>query len=352
MINSAIKRHKQLSTGVTLLMFLLLACSKGKMNKAPEPFPLKVPSNFPQPVYDLASNPITKEGFELGRKLFYDGILSADGSTSCGSCHASANAFTHHGHNVSHGIHDRLGKRNSQPVMNLAWNNSFFWDGGVFNLDLQPIAPIENPVEMDEKLPAVINKLNGHPLYPALFEKAFGSSKVTSANMLKAISQFMLQCVSANSRYDKYVRKEGGVLTADELQGLAIFQAKCGSCHATDLFTDNQFHNTGLKPSRVNDSGRYLITLQETDLYKFKTPSLRNVALTPPYMHDGRFLNLEAALDHYSHEVQPGATLDPLLIQNGKPGIAMNADEKKKIILFLHTLSDESFVRNKMLAEP
>lgn len=350
------KIYKMSKAGIALLIYLFsaafvfTACSKHE-DMLQKSMPLAIPSNFPSPVYDLSSNPITYAGFTLGRKLFYDPILSRNNTISCGSCHIQGSAFTHHGHAVSHGIDDRLGTRNAPPIMNLAWNKFFFWDGGVFNLDLQPIAPIENFVEMDETMPNVITKLNASTEYQQMFNAAFGSREVTSANMLKALSQFMLQCISANSKYDKYVRNEGVSFTDDEKAGLQIFQQKCAACHSTDLFTDNDFHNNGIGPGKVDDSGRARITLNPLDLYKFKTPSLRNVVNTPPYMHDGRFLTLEAVLDHYSSGVKESETLDEKLKQNGVLGIPLTQDEKDKLIAFLTTLTDEDFLRDKKLSE-
>ncbi len=333
------------------LVVLAVACTRSKEGAGPTPMPLRIPSNFPPLVYDTASNPLTKEGFELGRKLFYDPILSRNNTISCGSCHIQGSAFTHHGHDVSHGIDDRLGTRNSPPVMNMGWYKFFFWDGGVFNLDLQPLAPIENPVEMDEHIPNVVSKLQQSSVYKTMFRKAFGSEEINTARMLKALSQFMLHCMSANSRYDKYVRKEGEQLTTDELEGMAIFQQKCATCHSTDLFTDQQFHNNGLPPSLVNDKGRALITLNNEDLYKFKTPSLRNVANTAPYMHDGRFRTLMAVLDHYTNGVQDSPTLDPRLRNGSVTGIPLTQNEKNKLVAFLYTLTDDTFLRDPKLAE-
>lgn len=335
---------------VVCTTILFVACNKNE-STSPKAMPLVMPANFPPLVYDLSANPITEEGFTLGRKLFYDPILSADNTISCGFCHIQGSAFTQHGHRVSHGIDDKVGVRNSPPIMNLGWNTSFFWDGGVFNLDLQPIAPIENPVEMGETMPNVLAKLNASNEYRQLFNKAFGSSEITSGNMLKALSQFMLQCISANSRYDKYVRNEGVTFTETEKAGLQIFQQKCSSCHSTALFTDNDFHNNGLVPTTVNDSGRFKITLNPNDMYRFKTPSLRNVANTPPYMHDGRLLTLEAVLEHYNSGVSDSPTLDTLLKKNGTLGIPLTQDEKTSLIAFLSTLSDEEFLRDKKLSE-
>lgn len=334
-----------------ILVIALSAGTTGAGQGALTPMPLEIPANFPRPVYDLASNPITREGFELGRRLFYDPILSRDGSISCATCHIQGSAFTHHGHDVSHGIDDELGFRNAPPVMNLAWTRFFFWDGGVFDLDLQPIAPIENPVEMGEQMPRVIGKLKKDKKYPYLFQEVFGPGEITSSNMLKALSQFMLQCVSSQSKYDKIVRGEGESFTQEEQEGFAIFKARCASCHSTDLFTDNQFHNNGLPVDLYNDSGRYRVTLNEADWYVFKTPSLRNVMKTAPYMHDGRFYTINAVYEHYDKGIKASPTLDSLLRKDGVLGIPLSADERGKLTAFLHTLTDENFIRNPLFAE-
>jgi cytochrome c peroxidase len=332
-------------------VFLMVSCAQKDKIVVASPITFVNPLNFPAPVYDFSANPLTKEGFELGRKLFYDGRLSRDGSISCGNCHLQASAFTHHGHSVSHGIDDKVGIRNAPAVMNLAWQKFFFWDGGVFNLDLVPPAPIQNPVEMDEHMPAVLEKIRQDELYSKMYTAAFGKPEVTTANTLKALSQFMLQCVSANSKYDQYVRKEGYIFTKAEERGLNIFRSKCSSCHASDLFTDNSFHNNGLIPSMVNDIGRAKVTLQDKDYYLFKTPSLRNVALTPPYMHDGRFFTLQAVLDHYDKGVKDSPTLDSILKRDATIGIPLSTAEKEDLIAFLLTLSDQAFIHDKKLSE-
>jgi cytochrome c peroxidase len=310
------------------------------------------PSNFPEPVYRLNDNEITKERFELGRKLFYETKLSADNTISCGSCHIQTAAFTHHGHTVSHGIFDRIGTRNSPPIMNLAWNTSFMWDGGIVDLDLQAVAPITNHLEMDETMPNVLNKLRNSDQYPTLFQKAFGSGEITTTNFLKALSQFMVMCVSSNSKYDSVMRKEGNVsFTADEQEGRLIVIQKCGQCHTEPLFTDNSFRNNGLSISMINDEGRFKVTQVDSDKYKFKVPSLRNLAFTAPFMHDGRLLSLEAVLDHYTSQVQYTANLDPLFLQGGNPGISLTSGERQKIIAFLNTLNDRSFLFDKRFSE-
>ena len=171
----------------------------------------------------------------------------------------------------------------------MAWEKEFFWDGGVGDLDLFSIAPIENPLEMDEKTGNVLAKLRKTEKYPMLFKKAFGTNEINGPRFLQALSQFMLTLVSANAKYDKYLRKEGVQFNEDEKQGLALFKQKCASCHAGELFTDHSYRNNGLTIQGSMDVGRNRITDNPADKYKFKVPSLRNVAVTKPYMHDGRF---------------------------------------------------------------
>jgi cytochrome c peroxidase len=333
---------------VCIVYFLGVACSSSTQEIKPEEL-FSVPANFPKPVYDLSKNPITQSGFELGRELFYDGDLSRNGSISCAECHNQNYAFTHHGHDISHGIDDLRGMRNAPPVQNMAFYKEFFWDGGVFDLDLFSIAPIENPVEMDEKLGNVLEKLRKKQKYATLFQKAYGSKEITTERFLKALSQFMVTLVSANSRYDKYVRKEaGGTLSSEELAGLEIFKQKCASCHAGELFTDQSYRNNGLPIYNVDDTGRHRITQTDSDKYKFKVPSLRNVAITAPYMHDGRFYSLEAVLNHYHEGVVQSVTLDNSL----KKGIQTTSDQRTKLIAFLKTLTDDQFLKDKRFAAP
>ncbi len=324
---------------------LLLSCSKDIVENFAG---FQKPAHFPAPKYAIENNPVTQAGFELGRKLFYEPRLSRDNSISCGSCHIQSSAFTQHGHDVSHGIEDRLGKRNSPPIMNLAWSPAFMWDGGVFDLDLQPFAPITAHEEMDETLPNVIQKLKAHPDYPTLFKKAFGTEEITTARMMKALSQFMILCVSANAKYDR-VKQGKETFTPDEQAGYIVFQQKCSNCHAEPLLTDFSFRNNGIAIGPNNDEGRYLVTLNPADKYKFKVPSLRNLSYTAPYMHDGRFYTIDAVIDHYRSGVQNTPNLDPSL-QPGQ-GIAITDDEKAKLILFLKTLDDKDFITNRLLSE-
>lgn len=311
----------------------------------------EAPPHFPALQYDLAQNPVTTEGFLLGRTLFYDGQLSRDNSISCGSCHQQSAGFTHHGHDLSHGIDDQLGNRNTPPVMNLAWHPTLFWDGGVHDLDLLPLAPIENPVEMDEDMANVLEKLRKDARYPPLFQQAFGTPEITTERTLKALAQFMLMCVSADTRYDRYLQGEATALNSLELEGKQVFEQKCGNCHQGALLSDFSFRNNGLGTRFNPDQGRYAITLQEEDRHKFKVPSLRNVIVTAPYMHDGRFYTLDEVFDHYDRGVQPSPTLDPALQADGRLGIALTPAERASIRAFLQALTDSAFIRNPLLSE-
>ena len=334
-----------------LIFPMLISCSNDDYQNVPIDF--KVPSNFPALAYDFTNNPPTEKGFELGKKLFYDGRLASDGIVSCGFCHIQENAFTHHGHTVSHGVNNAAGTRNSPPIQNMAFQTAYMWDGATTHLDLQPIIPFTSPIEMNGNFSNAIAMMKNDAEYKKLFKQAFDGGEINSENMLKALGQFMALLVSSNSKFDKYRRNEsGGTMTADELDGYAIFNQKCASCHATDLFTDNSFRNNGLAINlQVNDIGRFRVTQLESDKYKFKVPSLRNIEKTAPYMHDGRFYTLEAVLDHYSSGVVNTQNLDESLNNNGTLGIPLTQTEKAKIIAFLKTLTDNEFLTNPKFAE-
>lgn len=226
-------------------------------------------------------------------------------------------------------------------------------DGATSHLDLFPIIPITNEVEMGETMSNVLSKLKSDPTYRDLFQNAFDKGEVNHEYFLKALSQFMVMMVSANSKYDKYVRNEAGSkLSQSEQEGLAIFTAKCASCHSSDLFTDGEFRNNGLPPNpKLMDVGREEVSGSASDRYKFKVPSLRNVALTAPYMHDGRFGSLMTVLDFYSLGVVDSPTLDPLLRKNGTLGIPLSPSEKTYLISFLNTLTDKTYINDKRFAE-
>ncbi len=341
---------------VLLGLVTLFACSNSTetANYVPIPLQLELPTNFPEIAYNLDNNPITDAGFELGKRLFYEGKLSSNGAIACAFCHEQAFAFTHHGHNLSHGVNGGIGLRNAQPIQNLAYQTSFMWDGAASHLDLQPILPITSELEMGETLSNVIVKLQQDSYYQAQFAKAFDGGEVNTENMLKALSQFMLMMISSNSKYDKYVRQEDNVtLTALELDGLNTFQNKCSSCHASDLFTDQTFRNNGLPINpQLNDKGRFNILENPNDLYKFKVPSLRNVEVSYPYMHDGRFSTLEVVLDFYDSGIVDNGNVDPSLQKaDGTYGISLSAYEKESVIAFLKTLTDNQFLEDERFAE-
>ncbi|MEX6626592.1 cytochrome-c peroxidase [Tenacibaculum salmonis] len=333
---------------------LFTSCNKDQGVYEKVPLAFEKPSNFPEIKYNLDNNPLTEKGFELGKKLFYEGKLSSDGVVACGFCHQQKFAFTHHGHTFSHGVDNREGTRNAPPVQNMAFQSQFAWDGAAFHLDLFSIIPITNPDEMGETVTNILAKLKQDKAYENLYSLAFDDGKINTENTLKALSQFMIMMVSSNSKYDKYVRdEEGGVFTDDEKEGLKLFENKCASCHKTALFTDDSFRNNGLPINQeINDLGRMRVTLLEDDKFKFKVPSLRNIALTAPYMHDGRFGSLKSVLNFYANGIEETTNLDPLLKHSdGSLGILMSADEKNKIIAFLNTLTDEEFIKDKRFAE-
>lgn len=337
-----------------VILFFAISCEKETQNEEPEAAerPLfRQPEHFPKATYNFESPLVSEEGFWLGKRLFYDARLSRDGTVSCGSCHLQAAAFTHHGHDLSHGIDDQLGNRNALPIQNMAFKKAFFWDGGVHDLDLFALAPIANPVEMDEVPENVLTKLRANESYRKDFKAVYGSDEITMVQFLKALGQFQAALISDNSKYDKYVRGETN-LEAEELQGLEIFKQKCSSCHSGTLFTDETYRNNGLEIYfRSTDFGRFNISSLEEDKHKYKVPSLRNVELTGPYMHDGRFRTIEAVLRHYDSGVNDTQNLDKSLKNGERLGISLSDDEKSKLISFLKTLTDNDFITDKRFFE-
>lgn len=306
------------------------------------------PSHFPEPSYDFTRNPLKAMVIDLGRKLFYDPLLSRDNSISCASCHSPYNAFAHTDHDLSHGIRDQIGNRNAPALFNLAWQNTFMWDGAVNHLDVQALAPITHPKEMDETLVSVIEKLNKQAAYRKAFKLAFSDSIITGERILKALSQFQLTLVSANARYDK-VKSGGAVFTEQEEKGYRLFQTHCNSCHTEPLFTNGQFVSNGLPvDSTLNDAGRGGVTKRKQDSLLFKVPSLRNLSYTYPYMHDGRFKKLYQVLAHYTSGDKAQYNLDLRLRQP----FLLNSVEKTDLVAFLLTLNDTSFVFNAAFRDP
>lgn len=312
------------------------------------PIYLDIPKDWPKPVYDFSKNPLTEEGFQLGRNLFYDPIISRDNTISCASCHLQQTGFTHVDHDLSHGIEGRIGTRNTMTLMNLAWSKTFMWDGGVNHLDVQFIHPITSEVEMDETMENVVSKLQESPKYQELYKKAFGTNKITGQLTLKALSQFVVMLTTSNSKYDKVLRKEE-MFTEMEQKGYDLFKQHCASCHKEPLFTNDSFENNGLAvDSTLNDFGRMRITQDKKDKQKFKVPTLRNAQFTFPYMHDGRFKTLNDVIKHYNSDLENSPTLAKQL---QKP-MNLSDNDRTDLVVFLKTLTDKEFLFNPRFSFP
>jgi cytochrome c peroxidase len=309
----------------------------------PKPVKFNIPPGWPAPVYDLSKNPLTEEGIALGLKLFYDERLSIDGNFSCGSCHQQFAAFATFSHPLSHGVNNAFTTRNAPGLFNLAWKPAFMHDGGIAHLDAQPLAPLTATNEMGETIAGAIRKLKADPEYRRMFKAAFGDEKITTKRMTKALSQFMLTLISNNSKYDKVIRGEVK-FTAMEQKGYELFKSKqCVSCHAEPFFTDFSYRDIGLQPDSVlKDYGRFRILGNVSDSMKFMVPSLRNVWVTFPYGHDGRFYSINDAIEHYSSKVVAGPNTDPIV----RNKIALKKNELYEIRSFLFTLTDSSFLKD------
>ncbi len=306
------------------------------------------PAGWPAPTYNFTNNPLNSEKILLGRALFYDPILSRDNTISCASCHSQYNSFTHVDHDLSHGIDDRIGKRNSPVLLNLAWQKSFMWDGAVNHLDVQALAPIHNKLEMDEDISNVVKKLNASELYRGLFYSAFGDSAVTGEKTLKAISQFMLTLVSANSKYDKVMNRELE-FSSQEANGYKLFQENCASCHTEPLFTNNEFRSNSLAiDTTLNDYGRVVVSGLPKDSFLFKVPTLRNIEFSFPYMHDGRYKTLSEVINHYTGR-DLGTSNTSLELSEQ---IILSSKQKVDLLAFLLTLTDKEFLFNSDFSFP
>ena len=297
-------------------------------------------------------NPLFEERIALGRRLFHEPRLSRTGEMSCASCHQQGVALTDP-RQFSVGIDGHVGRRNAMPLFNLAWKKHFFWDGRVETLRKQALLPIEDPTEMAADLGSVVKALSEDGSYQEAFATAFDPPEVTSEKIGLAIEQFLISQVSYRSKYDLAIRGDAR-FTAEEQRGFQLFVtefeprsgqrgADCFHCHGGTLFTDHQFHNNGLTPT--DDVGRYDVTRLDRDRHTFVTPSLRNVALTAPYMHDGRFASLEEVVAHYDHGLQRSETLDPNLAKHPEEGLGLSDADQAALVAFLKTLTDNHFVR-------
>jgi cytochrome c peroxidase len=301
----------------------------------PTPMSLPLPPGWPAPRYDLRSNPLTVEGFLLGRKLFFDERLSRDSTLSCAGCHQPFAAFATFDHPLSHGIANSLTTRNAPALQNLAWQESYMWDGGITHLDLQPLAPLTAPNEMGESIADVLQKLRRDTAYLRLFQSAFGDTMINTRRLTRALSQYLIRLVSADSKYDRVMRGRDTFLLPEKL-GYALFRQKCSNCHREPLFTDGSYRNTGLPPDNtLNDYGRMRITGKPEDSLHFRVPSLRNAAITHPYGHDGRFFSLLNVFDHYR-----------------KNGIPLSNFEIGQLTAFINTLTDTAFLHDPLFVPP
>ena len=330
----------KISVATTITIFSFAALCMGAtaiFSYKPTPIRFLTPKGWPEPVYNFSSNPLTKQGIALGKKLFYDPALSSDSSISCATCHEPAAAFTTYDHPLSHGVNN-LTTRNAPSLFNVAWQKELMYDGRAASLEAQALLPLHSIDEMDANMPDLLQRLNNNPAYKKMFSAAFGPSKITQDQLTRALSQFQLTLVSANSKYDKVMRGEAFFILPEKL-GLEIFEKKCVSCHTPPLFTNFSYQNTAITRDPVlKDNGRARFTGNSTDSLKFKVPSLRNVALTFPYGHDGRYYSILDVLTHYKTSGQ----------------IPLSNFEIGQLTAFLNTLTDSSALSNPafMPAQP
>lgn len=302
-----------------------------------------VPQGWPKPQYDFERNPWSEEGFAVGKSLFYDPILSKDSTVSCASCHLQYTAFAHVDHPTSHRVDSRIGKRNAPGLMNLAWYPYFHWDGGALNLNGQAVNPITHPVEMGSTLEEVLKKLNLNPTYRSAFKNVFKTDEIKTHHVLKALAQFTVSLVSANSKYDQMKRKERA-FSDQEQRGYALFLQYCNQCHTEPLFTNFKFKSNGIGPCpTLKDEGRSEITGKEKDAYAFRVPTLRNIEHSFPYMHDGRYGKLKEVIHHYA---TASMWKLPVSSELKKKNTSLNSDEEKALLSFLKTLTDKAFLLN------
>ncbi len=344
---------------LAFLTIVLFSCSSD--DYIPTEIGLEIPEIFeillPAPLIP-ANNPQTIDGIALGRKLFYEPLLSGDGTQACADCHFAENAFTDPDQ-FSTGIDGSIGNRNAMPVFNAAWNfnEKFFWDGRALSLEDQAFGPVVNELEMKNTWPNAVASLQATSNYPDLFLQAFGTSTIDSVLVTKAIAQFERTLISGNSRFDRHLLGEN-ILTESEINGFNVFmdetKGDCFHCHGSDanpLWTDNIFHNNGLDTS-FEDIGLGEVTNDPLDHGKFKSPSLRNLAYTAPYMHDGRFETLEEVINHYSEGLVYSESIDPLMKNIADGGAHLTDADKTDLKAFLLSLSEPGFTANPDFHNP
>lgn len=332
-----------------------------KIDNEPNPYQFPELKYFPEMPLSV-NNPVTVEGVELGRFLFYDPVLSKDYSMSCSSCHKQGAAFADSPKRFSMGIDSNIMTRNTMPLFNLAWYPLLFWDGEAVSIEDQVFHPVRAIDEMNLEWDVAVKRIQQSGFYQPKFEAAFGNIKIDSVLISKAIAQFERTLISNNSKYDQVIRGET-VLTKEEYEGFVLMndqtKGDCLHCHITDadaLGTNGRFSNNGLdavfNPNDYSDKGKGGITGRTEDLGKFKIPSLRNLLVTAPYMHDGRFETLEEVLGFYSEEVNYSYNIDSKMGSAHQGGVRLTKDEKQKIISFLKTMTDSSFLKNPDFSNP
>ncbi len=346
------------------IIIVFISCSNedddNVNNYVPTPISINIPPLFEQKILPPNipfSNPQTQEGVDLGKKLFFDKKLSSDNSQSCATCHSPNNSFSSKTQ-FSEGVDGVLGNRNAMPLINLVFNydDFFAWDGSEFTLENQALEPVENPIEMHNSWAKVVDDLQNTSVYPNLFNQAFGTSIVTKELITKAIAQFERTLISGNSKFDRYLLGQD-VLSDQEQRGFNVFmdEAKgdCFHCHGSNnnpLWTDNKFHNNGLD-AVFSDLGLGGVTGDPSDNGKFKTPTLRNLIYTAPYMHDGRFQTLDQVINHYSEGLKNSPTIDPLMKKVSLGGVGLSEIDKLALKAFLLTLIDQEFIDNPSFRE-
>jgi cytochrome c peroxidase len=341
MSTSTVKSIAIFLLGLQTIVFS--GCKKeGKDEQIVEPvFELKIPEGFPQPEIP-EDNQLTSARVALGKMLFFDPILSQDSTISCGSCHNPAYSFSDNAA-LSVGVNGQKGTRNAMPLVNLAWSSAFMWDGGIPSLELQVLAPLTNHVEMNLPISEAIERLKKHPVYPALFKKAY-NREPDDYSLFRAIAAYERTLISGNSRYDQYFYQgKKDALTESEINGMNLFfsdRLHCSSCHSGVNFTNGTFQNTGLYVEYA-DPGRNLITGMESDKGKFKVPTLRNIELTAPYMHDGSIATLEDVIKHYLSGGKYNRNKSPHVHFHF---VGLTDQEIQDVVNFLKTLTDTSFV--------
>jgi len=296
--------------------------------------PLGLDAYMPVP----EENPLTRESVELGRKLFFDPKLSRDDSVSCATCHDPELGFTDE-HPVAVGVDGQKGTRRTPRLINRGYGRSFFWDGRADTLEEQVVKPIENPIEMDLAMSALVARLESSSEYEALFEAAF-ARKPDSETIAWALASYVRSIVSGDSPYDRFVAGEVDALDEQQRRGLEIFRGKgaCTVCHLGPNLADEEFHNTGVgwQDGATSDVGRQSVTGARRDLGAFKTPTLREAAVSGPYMHDGSLETLEDVVDFYDEGGEPNPGLDPDM----EP-LHLTEQEKGDLVAFLRSLNGQ-----------